>query len=51
LVYRPGTSDILKDNVYDHFGDLIRYVVQNTFPLKEDVEIRQPTRRMTGAYL
>lgn len=51
LVYRPGTSEIHKDNVYDHFGDLIRYVTQNTFPLKEEFEARAPQRRSTGVYL
>ena len=51
LIYRPGTSEVLKDNIYDHFGDLIRYVTQNTFPLKEDFQARQPMRRTTGAYL
>jgi len=51
VAYRPGTSEILKDNIYDHLSDVIRYVTANTFPLKEDLDISTTTRRKSGSYL
>lgn len=51
LIYRPGTSEVLKDNIYDHFGDLIRYVVNNTFPLNPESKPSTPVRRSSGAYV
>ena len=51
LIYRPGTSEVLKDNIYDHFGDLIRYVVNNTFPLNPESKPSTPIRRTSGAYI
>ena len=51
VAYRPGTSEILKDNIYDHLSDVIRYVTANTFPLKEDLDISTATRRKSGSYL
>lgn len=44
MVYKPGTSIILKDGKLDHMADAVGYLVDFLYPLRTDYDSQTPQR-------